>query len=60
MCLSALKALASYHYKETGAGKTGLGSHASGVEDSSGNTQEGILSRFLQLLMQLLLFEDYR
>lgn len=59
MCLSALKALACYHYKETGAGKTGLGSHASGVEDSSGNTQEGILSRFLQLLMQLLLFEDY-
>lgn len=59
MCLSALKALASYHYKETGAGKTGLGSHASGVEDSSGNMQEGILSRFLQLLMQLLLFEDY-
>ncbi|KAG6737412.1 hypothetical protein POTOM_058932 [Populus tomentosa] len=59
MCLSALKALASYHYKERGAGKTGLGSHASGVEDSSGNMQEGILSRFLQLLMQLLLFEDY-
>lgn len=59
MCLSALKALASYHHKETGAGKTGLGSHASGVEDSSGNMQEGILSRFLQLLMQLLLFEDY-
>lgn len=59
MCLSALKALASYHYKETVAGKTGLGSHASGVEDSSGNMQEGILSRFLQLLMQLLLFEDY-
>ncbi|CAK7341133.1 unnamed protein product [Dovyalis caffra] len=59
MCLSALKALASYHYKETGAGKTGLGSHASSVKDSHGNMQEGILSRFLQLLMQLLLFEDY-
>lgn len=60
MCLRALRALASYHYKETGAGKVGLGAHASGVKDSNGNPQEGILSQFLRSLLQLLLFEDYR
>ncbi|XWS57760.1 hypothetical protein CRYUN_Cryun09bG0200800 [Craigia yunnanensis] len=35
--------------------KTGLGSHAAG----QGNLSEGIFSRFLLLLLQLLLFEDY-
>ncbi|OMO96138.1 Armadillo-type [Corchorus olitorius] len=54
MCLGALKALASYHYREVCAGKTGLGSHAAG-----GNIAEGIFSRFLRSLLQLLLFEDY-
>lgn len=60
MCLRSLKALASYHYKETASGKTGLGLHAAGHKDSGGNLQEGILSRFLRSLLQLLLFEDYR
>ncbi|KAK4596630.1 hypothetical protein RGQ29_014596 [Quercus rubra] len=59
MCLRSLKALASYHYKETASGKTGLGLHAAGHKDSGGNLQEGILSQFLRSLLQLLLFEDY-
>lgn len=58
MCLRALKALASYHYKETGAGKVGLGSQATIYKDLDGKLQDGILSRFLRLLLQLLLFED--
>ncbi|XP_024025186.1 exportin-4 [Morus notabilis] len=58
-CLRALRALASYHYIETRGGKTGLGSHAAGLKDQGGNLQEGILSRFLRSLLQLLLFEDY-
>lgn len=60
MCLRALKALASYHYTETVCGKTGLGLHIAGLKDPGGNLQEGILSRFLRSLLQLLLFEDYR
>ncbi|XP_052199976.1 uncharacterized protein LOC127806606 isoform X3 [Diospyros lotus] len=59
MCLRALKALASYHYKETHAGKVGLGSQATVYKDTNGRLQEGILSRFLRLLLQFLLFEDY-
>ncbi|KAH9602259.1 hypothetical protein KSS87_015420 [Heliosperma pusillum] len=58
-CLRALKALASHHHKETISGKVGLGSHANGFRDSDGKFQEGILSRFLPSLLQLLLFEDY-
>lgn len=60
MCLRALKALASFHYKEMSASKVGLGALAAGLKDSNGNPQEGILSRFLRSLLQLLLFEDYR
>lgn len=59
-CLSALRALASYHYKEIGAGKAGLGSYAAGYKDADGNIQEGILCQFLRSLLQMLLFEDYR
>ncbi|KAE8009944.1 hypothetical protein FH972_006349 [Carpinus fangiana] len=59
MCLRALKALASYHYTQTVCGKTGLGLHIAGLKDPGGNLQEGILSRFLRSLLQLLLFEDY-
>ncbi|KAJ1413845.1 CRM1 C-terminal domain [Sesbania bispinosa] len=58
-CLRAVQALASYHYKETGSGNIGLGAHAMGLKDSSGKIQEGLLSRFLRSLLQLLLFEDY-
>ncbi|GMP21962.1 hypothetical protein CsSME_00000164 [Camellia sinensis var. sinensis] len=59
MCLRSLKALASYHYKEIGAGKVGLGSQATCYKDPDGRLQDGILSRFLRLLLQFLLFEDY-
>ncbi|WOG81788.1 hypothetical protein DCAR_0100939 [Daucus carota subsp. sativus] len=59
MCLRALNALASYHFKETAAGKVGFGSHAAGYKDPNGKMQEGILSQFTQLLLQFLLFEDY-
>lgn len=59
MCLRALRALASYHYKETGAGKVGLAAQAAGINNSNGNPEEGVLSRFLRSLLQLLLFEDY-
>ncbi|GAV82986.1 LOW QUALITY PROTEIN: JmjC domain-containing protein/JmjN domain-containing protein/zf-C5HC2 domain-containing protein/FYRN domain-containing protein/FYRC domain-containing protein/CRM1_C domain-containing protein [Cephalotus follicularis] len=59
MCLRALKALASYHYKETCAGKLGLGLHVTGHKDSNGHSQEGFLSRYLRSLLQLLFFEDY-
>ncbi|OWM67306.1 hypothetical protein CDL15_Pgr000758 [Punica granatum] len=59
MCLKALRALASYHCKETAAGKVGLGSRASDPRNPSGGTENRIFSRFLQSLLQLLLFGDY-
>ena len=59
-CLISLKALASYHFKETTTGNVGLGSHASCVKGPGGSFQEGILSRFLPSLLHLLLFDDYR
>ncbi|CAI9091488.1 OLC1v1026537C1 [Oldenlandia corymbosa var. corymbosa] len=59
LCLRALKALSCYHYKEIGAGKVGLGSYAASYVDPAGNSQEGILSRFLRSLLHILLFEDY-
>ncbi|KAG8390023.1 hypothetical protein BUALT_Bualt01G0040100 [Buddleja alternifolia] len=59
MCLRALRALASHHYKDRGAGKVGLGSHATDYNDTDGKFHQGILSRFLRSLLQLLLFEDY-
>ncbi|KAL5702296.1 hypothetical protein ACHQM5_027530 [Ranunculus cassubicifolius] len=54
MCLAALKALATYHYKERAAGRNGLV-----YKDITGKPQEDVLSRFLQSLLQMLLFEDY-
>ncbi|KAG2273108.1 hypothetical protein Bca52824_067663 [Brassica carinata] len=59
MCLRALKALASYHYKETKAGNTGLGSHAAGQTDPNGVFHEGILSRFLRHYFMCLPFSCY-
>ncbi|PIA36376.1 hypothetical protein AQUCO_03400340v1 [Aquilegia coerulea] len=59
MCLGALNALASYHYKERVAGREGFGSDASAIKDMNGRPQDNMLSRFLQSLLQLLLFEDY-
>lgn len=57
MCLRAVYALASYHYKRRNAGREGLGAHAI---DSQGTVQESILRHFLRMLLQLLLFEDFR
>ncbi|KAJ9542463.1 hypothetical protein OSB04_028969 [Centaurea solstitialis] len=59
MCLSSLRAIAFYHYKERAAGRDGLGPHATSYKDANGNFQDGILSRFLRSLLQLILFEDY-
>ncbi|KAK9140443.1 hypothetical protein Scep_010124 [Stephania cephalantha] len=59
MCLGSLNGLASYHYKERVCGKEGLGSCASGFRDHNGQVIEGVLSRFLRSLLQLLLFRDY-
>ncbi|KAK9137879.1 hypothetical protein Sjap_008473 [Stephania japonica] len=59
MCLEALNGLACYHYKERVCGKEGLGSCASGFRDQNGQVIEGVLSRFLRSLLQLLLFGDY-
>ncbi|KAK6915338.1 Exportin-1, C-terminal [Dillenia turbinata] len=59
MCLRALKALASYHYKETTVGKVGLGTRAAGSKDQNGQMSEGIFGRFLRTLLHLVLFEDY-
>ncbi|XP_035838745.1 exportin-4 isoform X1 [Helianthus annuus] len=55
-CLRSLRALAFYHYNEREGGRDGLGPHGT---DADGNFQDGILSKFLRSLMQLLLFEDY-
>ncbi|GFP96740.1 exportin-4 [Phtheirospermum japonicum] len=59
MCLRSVKALACHHYKDRGAGKVGLGSHATSYNEPDGKYHEGILGRFLRSLLQLLLFEDY-
>ncbi|KAM0005333.1 putative armadillo-like helical, exportin [Helianthus debilis subsp. tardiflorus] len=59
MCLRSLRALAFYHYNEREGGRDGLGPHATSYKDADGNFQDGILSKFLRSLMQLILFEDY-
>lgn len=59
-CLRAVNALASYHYKEKIAGKEGLGAKALSSEESNGEFQQSILSYFLRLLIQLLLYQDFR
>lgn len=59
-CLSAVNALASYHFKQRSAGKEGLSAQTVESQGSNGKLQESIASHFLRLLMQLLLFEDFR
>ncbi|KAD7477480.1 hypothetical protein E3N88_00616 [Mikania micrantha] len=59
MCLRSLRALAFYHYSEREGGRDGLGPHATSHKDANGNFQDGILSKFLRSLLQLVLFEDY-
>ncbi|KAJ0967573.1 hypothetical protein J5N97_024490 [Dioscorea zingiberensis] len=60
MCLRAVDALASYHFKEKIAGKEGLGARAIDSHGTNGELQESILKHFLRMLLQLLLFEDFR
>ncbi|EEC67166.1 hypothetical protein OsI_34027 [Oryza sativa Indica Group] len=59
-CLTAINALASYHFKERLGGRGGLSSQLMESEGSNGKLQESISSHFLRLLLQLLLFEDFR
>jgi hypothetical protein len=59
-CLTAVNALASYHFKERIGGRGGLSSQLMESEGSNGKLQESISSHFLRLLLQLLLFEDFR
>ncbi|KAL6883263.1 hypothetical protein ACP4OV_010677 [Aristida adscensionis] len=59
-CLAAVNALASYHFKERLGGRGGLNTQLMESEGSSGKLQESISSHFLRLLLQLLLFEDFR
>ena len=59
--LTALNAIAFYHYHAICKGEEGLGFHAIGASDNNGAVQhEGVLAHFLRSLMQYLLFEDYR
>ncbi|XP_066370496.1 uncharacterized protein [Miscanthus floridulus] len=59
-CLAAVNALASYHFKEILGGRGGLNSQLMESEGSNGKLQESISSHFLRLLLQILLFEDFR
>jgi len=58
-CLTAVNALASYHFKERLGGR-GLNSQLMESEGSGGKVQESISSHFLRILLQILLFEDFR
>eukprot|EP01018_Ginkgo_biloba_P030182 Gb_04408 [translate_table: standard] len=59
MTLTALNAIAFYHYKAVCKGQEGLGMHALTTQGSNGAMQEGVLAHFLRSLLQFLLFEDY-
>ncbi|KAG8088722.1 hypothetical protein GUJ93_ZPchr0010g8731 [Zizania palustris] len=59
-CLTAVNALASYHFKERLGGRGGLSSQLMESDGSNGKLQESISSHFLRLMLQLLLFEDFR
>lgn len=59
-CLSGVNALASYHFRERMGGRGGLDSQIMESEGSHGKVQESVSSHFLKLILQLLLFEDFR
>ncbi|MCO5598035.1 hypothetical protein L7F22_052124 [Adiantum nelumboides] len=59
MSLTALNAIAFYHYQAMCKGGEGLGQYALETRDSNGVVQEGVLDRFLRTLLQYLLFENY-
>lgn len=58
MSLTALNAVAFYHYQAICRGQEGLGLHVTGTE-SNCVLEEHTLAYFLRSLMQYLLFEDY-
>lgn len=60
MSLTALNAVAFYHYQAICRGHEGLGMHALSIQDPHGVVKEGVLAHFLRGVMQFLLFDDYR
>lgn len=60
MCLRAINALASFLYRDKTAGREGLVARTVDSKGSNGELQENISSHFLRLLLQLILFEDFR
>ncbi|BBN15665.1 exportin-4 [Marchantia polymorpha subsp. ruderalis] len=59
MSLTALNAVAFYHYHAVCRGQEGLGAHALSTPGPDGAPKEGVLAHFLRSVMQFLLFEDY-
>jgi hypothetical protein len=60
MSLTALNAVAFYHYQAICRGQEGLGVHVLSIQDAQGVVKEGVLAHFLRSVMQFLLFDDYR
>jgi hypothetical protein len=60
MSLTALNAVAFYHYQAICRGQEGLGVHVLSIQDTQGVVKEGVLAHFLRSVMQFLLFDDYR
>ncbi|KAG0452957.1 hypothetical protein HPP92_025621 [Vanilla planifolia] len=60
MCLRAINALASYHFREQAVGRGGLPTHMVDSSCPDWRIQENICSHFLRLLVQLVLYEDFR
>ncbi|XP_020678770.1 exportin-4 [Dendrobium catenatum] len=60
MCLRAINALASFLYRDKTVGREGLVARTVDSKGSNGELQENISSHFLRLLLQLVLFEDFR
>jgi len=59
MSLTALNAVAFYHYQAICRGQEGLGVHVLSIQDAQGVVKEGVLAHFLRSVMQFLLFDDY-
>ncbi|KAJ3682348.1 hypothetical protein LUZ60_014921 [Juncus effusus] len=59
-CLAAINALASFHFKERSSAKEGLSPQILEIEGPNGKLQETVSSHFLRLLLQILIFEDFR
>jgi len=59
MSLTALNAVAFYHYQAICRGQEGLGVHVLSIQDTQGVVKEGVLAHFLRSVMQFLLFDDY-